>query len=138
MGTCITLTVVEGAHRGEEMTCVGLTQFTIGRSEECTFPLRGIHDDLLVSRRHCLIVVHPDWVEIRDLESRNGTYVNGRRLGFPLGNQLGGSTAFKRRLQDGDTIRVGTSQLLVGIREIAEYAAHLEGVELLPSNPADA
>src|SRR5579872_5794221 len=95
----ITLTVVEGPHRGEELACVGWTQITIGRSEECTFQLRGAYEDLLVSRRHCLIAVHPDGVEIRDLESRNGTYVNGQRLGFPLGDHRDGSSAFKRRLK---------------------------------------
>ena len=137
MCTRITLTVVDGPHRGEELACVGRTQLTIGRSEECTFQLRGAPDDLQVSRRHCLIAVHPDRVEIRDLESRNGTYVNGQRLGFPLADQLDGSMAFKRRLKDGDAIRVGTSVLRVSVGEVAEEAARLDGVEMLPGNLAE-
>jgi pSer/pThr/pTyr-binding forkhead associated (FHA) protein len=138
MFTRITLTVVEGPHRGEELACVGRTQLTIGRSTECTFQLRGSYEDWLVSRRHCLIAVHPDGVEIRDLESRNGTYVNGQRLGFPGGDQRDDSTAFRRQLKDGDTIRVGTSVLQVGIHEIAEEDARYNVVRLLPENLADA
>jgi pSer/pThr/pTyr-binding forkhead associated (FHA) protein len=132
MFTRITLTVLEGPHQGEEGSWVGRTQITIGRSEECTFQLHGAYEDLLVSRRHCLIAVHPDPVEIRDLESRNGTYVNGQRLGFPLGNQRDGSTAFKRRLKNGDEIRVGTSVLHVGIGEVVDETARLDCAEMLP------
>ncbi len=133
----ITLTVVEGPHRGEVLACVGRTQITIGRSEECTFHLCGAYEDLLVSRRHCLIAVHPDGVEIRDLESRNGTYVNGQRLGFPLGDHRDGSSAFKRWLKDGDAIRVGTSVLQVGIHEVVDETVRLDGAEMLPGCLAD-
>ena len=37
----ISLTVVEGPHRGEEALWVGRTEITIGRSDECAFRLRG-------------------------------------------------------------------------------------------------
>jgi len=136
MCTRITLTVVEGPHQGEVLACVGRTQITIGRSEECTFQLCGAYEDLLVSRRQCLIAVHPDRIEIRDLESRNGTYVNGQRLGFPLNDRHDGSS-FKRRLKDGDAIRVGSSVLHVDIQEVAQEAERLDIVELLPGNLAN-
>jgi pSer/pThr/pTyr-binding forkhead associated (FHA) protein len=138
MATRITLTVVEGPHRGEELSCVVRTQITIGRSEECTFQLRGAYEDLLISRRHCLIAVHPDRVEIRDLESRNGTYVNSQRLGFPGDGERAGSTVFKQRLQDGDALHVGTSVMRVGIGEVAEEeAANLESMKMLTEYLAD-
>jgi pSer/pThr/pTyr-binding forkhead associated (FHA) protein len=136
MCPCITLTVVDGPHRGEELSSVGRTQITLGRSEECTFQLRGAVEDLLVSRRHCLINVHPDWIEIRDLESRNGTYVNGQRPGFPR-SKRDGSTAFKRRLKNADVIRIGTSVLLVRLVEGTEESEFCDGVELLPRRLAD-
>jgi pSer/pThr/pTyr-binding forkhead associated (FHA) protein len=85
----------------------------IGRSEECMMTLRGRLEDLLVSRRHCLLHVYEDRVEIRDLESRNGTYVNGVRIGFgEVGN---GSSVFRRRLHDGDRLRLGISTIQVKI-----------------------
>src|SRR5262249_22303339 len=77
----VTLRVVEGPHKGQEFVSTDLTCITIGRSEECTFRLRGELLDLFVSRRHCLIEVRPEWIEVRDLESSNGTYVNGQRIG---------------------------------------------------------
>ena len=138
MFTRITLTALEGPHQGEEGSWVGRTQITIGRSEECTFQLRGAYEDLLVSRRHCLIAVNPDRVEIRDLESRNGTYLNGQRLGFPLGDHADGSMAFKRRLKDGDAIRVGSSVLRVSVSEVAEKHAHDDCLDMLPRWLAEA
>jgi pSer/pThr/pTyr-binding forkhead associated (FHA) protein len=129
MFTRISLTVVEGPHRGEEAAWVGRTEITVGRSEECAFPLRGAYEDVLVSRRHCLIAVRPEGVEVRDLESLNGTYVNGRPLGSPAAG--GGSTAFSSQLRDGDEIRIGTSALLVGIREVVGEAERCEGTDRL-------
>ncbi len=38
-------------------------------------------DDLLVSRRHTELLPQGDGFEVRDLGSRNGTYVNGQRVG---------------------------------------------------------
>jgi pSer/pThr/pTyr-binding forkhead associated (FHA) protein len=105
----ITLKVVEGPHAGQEMACTDRVQITIGRSRECDYSLHGEVEDLMVSRRHCLIDVHPDWVNIRDLESRNGTFINSARIGFPLNGQPDGSTAFKRRLNSGDRIGIGAS-----------------------------
>jgi pSer/pThr/pTyr-binding forkhead associated (FHA) protein len=114
----VTLTVVEGPHKGQELICTDLALVTIGRAEDCAFRLRGELADLFVSRRHCLIRVGPEGVELRDLESRNGTYVNGRRVGFPVdGGKPDGSAAFKRLLGDGDRIGVGSSVLQVAVRK---------------------
>jgi serine/threonine-protein kinase len=119
----ITLAVVEGAHRGEERTFTGRGAITVGRSAECDFRLCGHFEDLLVSRRHCLLAVHPDRVEVRDLESSNGTFLNGRRVGF----RPGGSTVFRRRLRDGDQLRVGAALLQVRVEgPPAEEAAATE------------
>jgi pSer/pThr/pTyr-binding forkhead associated (FHA) protein len=112
----VTLTVVEGPHKGQELVCTDLILITIGRAEECTLRLHGELADLFVSRRHCLIRVGPGGVELRDLESRNGTYVNGRRIGFPIdGGNGDGSAAFKQLLNHGDRIGVGSSILQVAV-----------------------
>jgi hypothetical protein len=50
-------------------------------------------DDATVSRRHCAIVVHSDLsVELHDVASKNGTNINGSKMGGPT------------RLNDGDEI----------------------------------
>jgi pSer/pThr/pTyr-binding forkhead associated (FHA) protein len=132
----VTLKVIEGPHAGKELTCTDRLLITIGRAPECNFALTGPDADQIVSRRHCLIDVRPDCVEIRDLESRNGTYVNGVRLGFPLSGKPEGSLAFRRRLKDGDHISVGTSVFQVTIRQTADNAMPGDE-EVFPLLPAE-
>jgi transcriptional regulator with GAF, ATPase, and Fis domain len=55
--------------------------------------------DQSVSRQHCVLEAEGDRVTLRDLDSRNGTLVNG----IPVMN---------RPLEDGDLIEVGDSQFL--------------------------
>lgn len=72
-------------------------QFAIGRSSDCQLSL----DDPLVSRRHAVLVVRADTVEVEDLGSRNGVLVNGVRVEKPT------------RLVDGDVLTVGQQQLTI-------------------------
>lgn len=56
--------------------------FVIGRGEECNLVL----DDPRVSREHAQIMVgRAGQPLLRDLDSTNGTRVNGQRLGQPVG-----------------------------------------------------
>jgi len=55
-------------------------------------------DDPTVSRRHALIVQHPEGVRLLDDRSLNGVFVNGERIDG-------------RRLEDGDEIIVGRYRL---------------------------
>jgi len=69
---------------------------TIGRSTGADF----IVDAALVSRVHCRLSALPDGqLEVRDLDSTNGTFVNGTRV----------ATA---RLLSGDRLKVGRVELL--------------------------
>lgn len=69
---------------------------TIGRSTGADFIL----DAALVSRVHCQLVTLGDGaLEVRDLESTNGTYVNGNRIE-------------KARLVSGDKVQVGRVELV--------------------------
>ncbi len=69
---------------------------TVGRAPRADF----IVDAALVSRLHCRLSASDDTVEVVDLESTNGTYVNGKRV-------------TKARLAKGDTLRVGRVELTV-------------------------
>jgi pSer/pThr/pTyr-binding forkhead associated (FHA) protein len=74
---------------------------TIGRATGADF----IVDAALISRVHCRLTALPDGqLELRDLESTNGTYVNGVRIGQPL------------RLASGDRLQVGRVEL-VAVRD---------------------
>lgn len=67
---------------------------TIGRSRECDVQL----NDTNVSRRHAEVTREGDTWWITDLDSTNGTEVNGRRVD-------------RARLEDGDRIRIGGTDL---------------------------
>jgi pSer/pThr/pTyr-binding forkhead associated (FHA) protein len=69
---------------------------TIGRSTGADF----IVDAALISRVHCRVSALPDGeLEVRDLESTNGTYVNGERIE-------------QARLASGDRVQVGRVELI--------------------------
>ena len=62
--------------------------------------LRGFIDDPSVSRRHSAIVCDADAFHIRDLGSKNGTFVGGVRV-----------TEVPRELHDGDVVTLGSVRL---------------------------
>ena len=73
----------------------GQTSLTIGRGSGCDVRLPW---DERVSRVHAgLNLVGDDWTLVDDGLSRNGTFLNGERLNG------------RRRLQDGDTIVLGST-----------------------------
>jgi hypothetical protein len=71
---------------------------TVGRGGQNDLVLTG---DDFASARHARIEVRGDGVWVQDLESTNGTYVNGTRV------------AGAQRVDPGDVLRVGETDLLV-------------------------
>jgi pSer/pThr/pTyr-binding forkhead associated (FHA) protein len=69
---------------------------TVGRSPGAEF----IVDAALVSRLHCQLTAGATELEVVDLESTNGTFVNGERVSKAL-------------LKEGDRLGVGRVELLV-------------------------
>ncbi len=89
----VKLRVLQGSQAGREVP-IPVAEFLIGRGEECH--LRPRSD--AISRRHCVIVVNDKQVVLRDLGSKNGSYVNGQRVD--------GTCV----LQPGDQLHVGPLQ----------------------------
>ena len=71
---------------------------TIGRAPRADFIL----DAPLVSRLHCQLTANPAGLEIFDLHSTNGTFVNDRRV-------------TQATLAPGDCVRLGRVSLLVSV-----------------------
>jgi pSer/pThr/pTyr-binding forkhead associated (FHA) protein len=69
---------------------------TVGRAPRADFIL----DAALVSRLHCRLTAGDENVEVVDLQSTNGTYVNDKRVQ-------------KGHLSKGDRLRVGRVELTV-------------------------
>jgi pSer/pThr/pTyr-binding forkhead associated (FHA) protein len=107
----ITLRVLDGADRGKVFDALP-TPVTIGREEGNSIQL----NDERVSRFHLKIQTDREKVVLTDLQSTNGTRVNGEDV------QL-------RILRFGDLISVGRSTLLFGSRD--QIAARLR--ELQPN-----
>jgi serine/threonine-protein kinase len=97
----LTLTVTEGPHRGLAFTFAGHDTFLVGRSPEAHFRLPEA--DPYFSRLHFLVEMNPPLCRLVDLNSRNGTQVNGRRV----------TTA---DLNEGDQIRAGHTTLRVTLK----------------------
>jgi pSer/pThr/pTyr-binding forkhead associated (FHA) protein len=92
---------------------------TIGREHDCEVCLE--HDDE-VSRVHAVLErIGHEWVLIDDGLSRNGTFVNGERLGG------------RRRLRDGDAVRVGSTNVLYRSPHGRHDRATLQAAEALDS-----
>lgn len=110
--TGLILTAVSGTQRGEQFAFSEKTLVLIGRSRDCDVRL----PDATVSRRHCLIELEPYGVWVRDLESLNGTYLNGLRLGKKVREaELTEPGLTSRRLFDGDELSVGEHAFVVNL-----------------------
>jgi pSer/pThr/pTyr-binding forkhead associated (FHA) protein len=101
------LIVASGKSAGRSIS-LKRNKLLIGRAEECD--VRPLSEE--VSRRHCAVTVGPTDVWVEDLKSRNGTYVNGKRI----------ESETRIKVTDGDLIRVGSLELRVSCQTTARGA----------------
>jgi hypothetical protein len=86
----------------------GVTEVSVGRRESADIVLDW---DEEVSRLHARFeLVKDDWTVVDDGLSRNGTFVNGERL------------SGRRRLGDGDTLRIGGTTITFRTSRVEEKA----------------
>lgn len=78
---------------------LGHAPASVGRDREADFCLDECH----VSRQHCKLELVDDAVVVRDLDSTNGTYVNGLKVSEAV-------------LKPGDKLTVGAITFLVEYR----------------------
>ena len=86
----VNLKVLAGPYKGRIFSFTQHDSFLIGRSRDAHLYLP---DDRYFSRNHCLLEINPPRSFLRDLNSTNGTFVNGRRVAHAF-------------LNDGDRIRI--------------------------------
>ena len=94
----ITLQIIEGPNAGQALDVEGAA--VIGREPESA---ALVLEDPEASRRHASLIPEGQSVNVEDLGSTNGTFVNGERL---VGAQV---------LVPGDRLRVGTTVLEVTV-----------------------
>lgn len=111
MTATVTLRLVEGRLDRTEYVFDERTVCVVGRAPECAPRLPDDEYHRTVSRHHCLLDLNPPVARIRDFGSRNGTYVNGEKIG-------------QREEQDlvhGDEIRLGKTVFRVEVRVPTGY-----------------
>jgi pSer/pThr/pTyr-binding forkhead associated (FHA) protein len=78
---------------------------------------------LNISRRHCLLAIDLPDLRVRDLGSKNGTYVNGEKIGqreaFLPAEKADRLDLPEHPLKEGDEIRLGDLVFRVSISEEA-------------------
>jgi pSer/pThr/pTyr-binding forkhead associated (FHA) protein len=98
----VRLKLLHGSKAGKEIK-IPVPKCIIGRGDDCH--LRPQSD--AVSRHHCTIITTENEVIVRDMSSRNGTYVNGERVGE------------EAVLLTGDVLRVGPLEFELHIEQTA-------------------
>lgn len=123
---------VTNGHNSGQVVVISRPRFYIGRADDCQ--LRPRSDT--VSRHHCIVLLEGDWVLVRDLGSKNGTFVNNKRVQPEV------------ELHNGDHLRVGLLEFEIemltdiggkkkpavhSVQEVAQRTTHLSG----PLRPED-
>lgn len=77
----VTLSIIEGKWSGRQYIFDSRTSCIIGRAKDCNIQLPDDKDHSTIYRYHCLLDINPPDVRIRDFGSKNGTYVNNKKIG---------------------------------------------------------
>jgi predicted component of type VI protein secretion system len=101
----VQLKILHGSNK-DKLIKIPTPKCIIGRGDECH--LRPQSD--AVSRQHCVVITTENEVTVRDLNSRNGTFVNGERVGE------------EAVLLMGDVLRVGPLEFELQIEQTASKA----------------
>jgi eukaryotic-like serine/threonine-protein kinase len=119
MANKVILTIASNSTEVDNRTFEERTTCIIGRSPDCNLQLPNDQAHNIISRYHCTLDINPPTVRVRDLGSRNGTYVNGQLIGQRHPTQTpeeGRQMNFPEQdLQQGDTIELGNVVVQVEI-----------------------
>ena len=131
MAVKVTLTFTSGTLKGQQREFTQPAKCVIGRSRDCDVRLPALPEFLRVSRRHCVLDIDPPSVQVRDLGSRNGTFLNGENIALCLsGVEEESAEEFAwHTLKEGDELRVGDTTLCVGIPPGGERERVMEAAD---------
>ena len=111
MSAKVVLSITAGELTGKELVFTDRTFCTVGRAAGCYLRLPNDAEHLTVSRCHCLFNIDPPTARVRDLGSRNGTFVNGRNIGqrgeFEVPPGADPAESLDHLLKENDEVRVG-------------------------------
>ena len=115
----VSLTVTQGKLIGKTFVFEERTSCIIGRAKDCDPRVPDDEHHKTISRHHCLLDINPPDIRIRDFGSRNGTFVNGVKIGQREQDQTPEEAAQgsfpEYDLQEGDEITLGSTVLRVSL-----------------------
>jgi pSer/pThr/pTyr-binding forkhead associated (FHA) protein len=133
MNSTITLTLMEAGDVAAEYAFTRPSRCIVGRAVDChiAVPADALHAD--ISRHHCEFDIDPPMIRVFDLDSMNGTFVNGRKIGEKENPARSDDPAkeatFGVELHPGDEVRFGQStRILVSASPSPEFAHSHAGV----------
>lgn len=109
--TSVVLKVTEGVEQGDRIS-IHEKEFLIGREVDCRWRPKSTG----ISRYHCIIRINDAEVTVEDLQSRNGTFINGERISDRV------------PLADGDQLGLGRMKMDVRIRSIGDSMSTTLGI----------
>ncbi|MBD1826493.1 serine/threonine-protein kinase [Microcoleus vaginatus GB1-A2] len=143
MSSKVTLTITSGNLKGREFTFDTRTTCIIGRAKDCYPKIPDDEKHRTISRYHCLLDINPPDIRVRDFGSKNGTFVNGKKIGQREAHQTPEEAAQiqfpEYDLQGGDEFTLSDTSFRVGVAldpEIVKTAEH-QIPPAIPSNQAN-
>ena len=94
----VKIIVIEGPEKGKTFSFDKADRFLVGRAKKAH--LRFSEKDLYISRHHFLLEISSEHCYIKDLNSKNGTFINGKRITFA-------------EVKNGDIIQIGDTTLKI-------------------------
>ncbi|MDZ8023972.1 MAG: protein kinase [Nostoc sp. DedQUE11] len=130
----VILTITKGSLKGQEFIFDSRTTCIIGRSPDCNPKLPDDEAHRTISRYHCLLDINPPNIRVRDFGSRNGTFVNGVKIGQRQPEQTpeeGAKLTFPEYdLKTNDQIKLGDTVFKVSIEGMSKVEANQPGLNV--------
>lgn len=111
MNAHVILTALRGLPPGTIFVFSGPASCVLGRADDCELHVPNDEAHRTVSRHHCLLAADPPLLWVRDLDSKNGTYVNAVNIG---------REAEAYPLEEGDALQLGNVLLSVNVLDDRE------------------
>jgi eukaryotic-like serine/threonine-protein kinase len=123
MSAKVILTITCGPLAGQTFAFEEHTTRLLGRDKDCDPRLPDDQNHRLISRHHCLLEINPPAIRVRDFGSRNGTFVNGTKIGQRRPNQrpeeVDHSHFPEVDLQNGDTLALARDHTVFQVQIVS-------------------
>ena len=108
MSSMVMLTLDHGCDGSVDYLFVEPVDILVGRGNDCDLKLPNTASFRHISDHHCLLRINPPRIWMKDLESRNGTFVNDLKISSMVG---------PFRIYDEDVLQLGPIRMTVHIHE---------------------